>query len=112
METLINYIKPELLLLPIILYALGIILTKTKVKNNYIPIILGATGVIVGIGYCSIIEGFNLLGVGTGMIQGLLCAAASTYVNQVIKQMKKLKIVDEKAIDVIEDVVEAIEDQS
>lgn len=92
---LINFIKPELLILPVLLYGLGVLLKKTKLKDNFIPIILSATGIICGIVYCGILEGFNLASIGLGLVQGFLCASASTNVNQVIKQMKKLG--DDKA---------------
>ena len=109
MENLINYIKPELLIVAVLLYGLGAILKKTKLKDNFIPIILGVVGMVIGITYCSVIEGFNFSSLGVGSIQGLLCATASNYVNQVIKQMKKLG--DEKA-DVIEEVIESLDNKS
>lgn len=105
MENLINFIKPELLIVAVLLYGLGMILKKTKLKDNFIPIILGLTGIVTGIVYCSIIEGFNFASISVGSIQGILCASASNYVNQVIKQMKKL---GDKNADIAEEVVDRL----
>ena len=103
---IIDYIKPELLLVPVICYLIGIILKKSKLKDNYIPLIVGVVGIVIGIVYCGLVEGWSFNGVLTGAVQGLLCAAASTYVNQVIKQLAKNNNVDlelvEKAIDILE----------
>lgn len=90
MENLINYIKPELLIVAVLLYGLGVVLKKSKLKDNFIPVILTIVGIIVGILYCGITEGFSFASISIGTIQGILCAASSTHVNQVIKQMKKL----------------------
>lgn len=108
MDSIINMIRPELLILAVVLYGLGMILKKTSLKDNFIPLILGAAGLTVGITYCGIVEGFTWAVIGTGAVQGLLCAAASNYVNQVIKQMQKLG--DPKA-DIVEYVVEQIEEK-
>ena len=108
MESIINMIRPELLILAVVLYGLGMILKKTSLKDNFIPLILGAAGLTVGVTYCCIIEGFVWAAIGTGAVQGLMCAAASNYVNQVIKQMQKLG--DPKA-DVVEYVVGELEEK-
>lgn len=102
---LINFIRPELLILPVLLYGLGMLLKKTKLKDNFIPIILSLTGIICGIVYCGIVEGFSLGSIGIGLIQGFLCASASTNVNQVIKQMKKL---GDKKADLAEEIVDKL----
>lgn len=106
MEQLIQYIKPELLIVAVLLYGFGIILKKTKLKDNYIPVVLGGAGIVIAITYCSITEGFGWISIYTGLIQGLLCAASSNYVNQIIKQMKKLG--DEKA-ELAEEVVNLLD---
>ena len=90
MENLINFIKPELLIVAVLLYGLGVLLKKSKLKDNFIPIVLTITGAILGVAYCGITEGFSFASISVGVIQGWLCAASSTQVNQIIKQMKKL----------------------
>ena len=109
MENLIQYIKPELLIVSVLLYGLGAILKKTKLKDNFIPIVLSGGGVAFAVTYCSIMEGLTFASIGIGIIQGLLCAATSTHVNQIIKQMKKLGV---KNADFVEDVVEALDNKS
>ena len=48
MEQIMNYVKPELLVLAIVLYLVGNGLKKSEtVKDKYIPIILGITGIVL-----------------------------------------------------------------
>ena len=48
MEQITNYIKPELLIVAFVLYFIGVGLKKSQaVKDKYIPLILGAIGVVV-----------------------------------------------------------------
>lgn len=101
----INYIKPELLLVAVICYVIGMILKKTSFKDNYIPLVVGLAGIVICIIYCGFVEGWSFDGTVTGAVQGLLCAAASTYINQVIKQLAKNHNVD---VEVIEEVIEAL----
>ena len=42
MEQLVNYVKPELLIVAVVLYFMGIFLKEAQpVKDKYIPLILG-----------------------------------------------------------------------
>ncbi len=108
----INYIRPELLIVAVVLYFLGWGLKKIKsLKDNFIPIILGAVGVIVCFVYLGIVEGFGWQSVVGGIIQGILCAAASTYVNQVIKQMQKLGV-NKTVTDIAEKLVDKTQEES
>lgn len=51
MEQIMNYVKPELLILTVVLYFVGVGLKKAQaVKDKYIPMINGA----IGIGLCMI----------------------------------------------------------
>lgn len=93
MENLIAMIKPELLIVAVVLYFIGWGLKKIKsLKDNFIPLILGAIGIVACCVYIGIVEGFSWDVLPVGIVQGILCAAASTYVNQVIKQMRKLGV--------------------
>ena len=103
MEDLVSKIRAELLLLALVLYFIGTLLKKSKLKDNYIPLIIGAIGVVVGIVYIGIVEGWSFASVLTGTVQGLLCASTSTYVNQIIKQLLKLNNVDEETAEKIAD---------
>ena len=97
MELLMSYIKPELIIVSIALYFIGIWIKGTdSIKDKWIPVILG----IVSIAICAIwvlattpIGTWQelLMAVFTSIIQGILVAALSTYVNQLIKQAKKIE---------------------
>ncbi len=90
------FIKPELLILIPVLYFIGIGLKKSEyVKDKYIPISLGGTGILLAIIWVlatTVIGGFQdvLMALFVGLTQGVLCAAGSVYFDQAaIKQPKK-----------------------
>ena len=84
MEHLSNFITPELFALIPVLYLIGMGMKRTRwIKDNYIPIILGATGVALS---CLYLKGVNF----SAITQGILCAGASVYANQLIKQGGKV----------------------
>ena len=85
-----EYINVELIVLVAALYALGLMLKQSqKVKDNYIPLILGGAGVVLSCLYVFSSEGFTGLSAFTGIVQGVICAAAAVYTNQLIKQTSK-----------------------
>lgn len=95
MDQIMNYIKPELLAAAVVLYFIGIGLKKAQaVKDKYIPLILGGCGIVL----CAIwVLATSPLGTGqdiamavfTALIQGILVAGLSTYIDQLVKQTKK-----------------------
>lgn len=97
MEILTNYIKPELIIVAIALYFVGIWIKNTElIKDKWIPLILGIAGIVI----CVIWVLANtpigtwqelLMAIFTSIIQGILVAALSTYVNQLIKQYNKIE---------------------
>lgn len=95
-EILLDYVKPELVVVAVALYLVGIGLKKTeRVSDKYIPIVLGAMGIVLALIYIlaasmpiSGAEGV-LMAVFTAVIQGILCAGLSTYANQIWKQLGK-----------------------
>lgn len=95
MEQIINYVKPELVIVAVVLYFIGIGLKNAQaVKDKYIPLILGIIGIILcGVWVLAASElgsGQEIaLAVFTAVVQGVLTAGLSTYVNQVIKQAQK-----------------------
>lgn len=95
MEQIINYIKPELIVVAIVLYFVGMGLKQTQtVKDKYIPVILGAIGILLATIYviatCPIGTMQEIaMAVFTAIVQGVLVAGLSTYVNQIIKQANK-----------------------
>lgn len=90
-----NYVKPELLVVAIVLYFVGIGLKNTeKISDKYIPIILGILGVIISAIYIvatSIFNGYQsvLMAIFTAIVQGIMVAGLSVYANQIIKQTQK-----------------------
>lgn len=96
MEQIINYVKPELIVVAVVLYFIGIGLKKSEtVADKYIPLILGVAGIVLCaiwvLATCPIDTGQNIaMAVFTAIIQGILVAGLSTYVNQIIKQSQKI----------------------
>lgn len=90
-----EYIKPELLVVALVLYFIGMGIKNTElIKDKYIPIILGVVGVIISAIYVvatSTMTNYQeiLMAIFTSIVQGILVAGASVYVNQLIKQSKK-----------------------
>ena len=90
-----NYIKPELIVVAIALYFLGLWLKQAAfIKDKYIPLVLGIVGIFVcGIwvmATATFATGQDIaLAVITAIVQGVLVTGLSTYVNQFIKQLRK-----------------------
>lgn len=95
MEQILNYVKPELMIVAIALYFLGMWLKKAAfLKDKYIPLILGAVGIFFcGLWVASVYQFESpqevFAGVFAAVTQGILVAGLSTYVNQIIKQLNK-----------------------
>ena len=95
MEQIMNYVKPELIVVAVVLYFIGIGMKQAQaVKDKYIPLILGGTGIVL----CAIwVLATSPLGTGqdiamaifTAIVQGILVAGLSTYINQIVKQANK-----------------------
>ena len=93
-DLLKEFIKPELLVLIPVLYLYGVGLKKSQVADKYIPVLLGIASVVLSFMYIvatSILNGWQeiLMAIFSGITQGVLCAGASVYVNQIIKQSSK-----------------------
>lgn len=83
-----DFIKPELVVLAVALYALGIVLKHTKkIKDNYIPVILTGIGLVLSCLYVLGTEGVTAVSVFTAIVQGIICAAMSVYGDQLFKQL-------------------------
>lgn len=90
MENIKDFIQPELLILVPVLYIIGTAIKKTKLINDkYIPLILGAIGIIMACLYVIPMCGFSAMCIFTSITQGVLVAGGSVYVNEVITQTKK-----------------------
>lgn len=92
---IMDYIKPELIVVAIVLYFIGVAIKKAEsIKDKYIPYALGAISIVL----CAFWVIANsplgtlqeaLMAVFTSIVQGVLVAGLSTYANQLIKQAKK-----------------------
>lgn len=95
MEQIMNYVKPELVVVAVVLYFIGMGLKKTeKVSDKYIPLILGGIGIVLCavwvLATCTLGSGQDIaMAVFTSIVQGVLVAGLSTYINQIIKQAQK-----------------------
>lgn len=89
LEAVKEFVKPELLVLIPVLYFVGAGLKRSETKDKYIPYALGFASVGLAALYVCGSEGITLIGVFTAITQGVLCAGASVYVNQLIKQRRK-----------------------
>lgn len=94
MEIIQNYIKPELIVLAVVLYFLGVWLKKSSMQDKYIPLVLGAVGIVLASLWVfanSPLETWQniVIATFTSIIQGILTAAVSVYGNQVYKQLTK-----------------------
>lgn len=97
MEQIMNYVKPELVVVAVVLYFVGMGLKQSQaVTNKYIPLVLGIVGIVICgiyvIATCNLSGVQNIaMAVFTAIVQGVLVAGLSTYVNQVFKQLSKKK---------------------
>ena len=95
MEEIMNYVKQELLVLAIVLYFVGMALKKTETSaDKYIPVILGGLGILlcgIWVIATSPLTGMQeiAMAIFTAVVQGILVAGLSTYINQIIKQSGK-----------------------
>lgn len=95
MEQIMNYVKPELVVVAIALYFIGVCLKEVQtVSDKYIPAILGVIGIVICgiyvVATCDLKGTQNIaMAIFTAIVQGILVAGLSNYANQLIKQMNK-----------------------
>jgi hypothetical protein len=93
-EMLKEFIKPEMLVLIPVLYIIGIGLKKSLIADKHIPWALGVISVCLCTMFIAATSNINgwqgaIMVIFSGMTQGVLCAGASVYVNQIVKQSIK-----------------------
>lgn len=92
-----EYIKPELVVLAVALYGLGMLLKMSeKIKDKMIPLLLIVAGIVLATIWVlatSVMQTYQdwLMAIFTSVVQGILCAAAAVLANQVYKQSKKVE---------------------
>lgn len=89
-----EYIKSELLVLVPVLYMIGLGLKKSKLKDKWIPLVLGIAGVVLSAAWVvatSQITNTQEVSAAlfTSITQGVLAAGASVYANQIYIQARK-----------------------
>lgn len=85
-----DYISAELLVLIPVLVVIGTIFSDSNViKNKYIPMLLGLSGIVLSVIYTLSVYGLSLNTIFTGIVQGILCAGTAVYGNQIYKQLGK-----------------------
>ena len=89
-----DYIKPELLVLIPVLYLVGVAIKKSNLNDRWIPIVLGAAGVVLAGLYIFATTDMSgvkdaVMAVFVALTQGILTAGASVYANQIYKQITK-----------------------
>lgn len=95
MDQIMNYVKPELIVVAVALYFLGVALKQAQsVKDKYIPLILGGVSIVLCaiwvLATSEIRNGQQVaMAIFTAITQGILVAGLSTYVNQIKKQVHK-----------------------
>lgn len=95
MEQIMEYVKPELLVLVAVLYFVGCGIRKTgRVRENYIPLILGLTG----IGLCAVwVTATSCLctvqdaamALFTALVQGILVAGLSVGAGRLLDRNRE-----------------------
>ena len=93
---IMEYIKPELLVLIPVLFIIGELFKRAEaVADKHIPILLGVCSILLAVIYVlataelpSDWQGI-LMGVFVAITQGILCAGAAVYVDQLAKQASK-----------------------
>ena len=89
-----EYIDTNLFITVPVLYVLGMMIKKSPLSDRFIPLILGAVGILLALTYKLSGDVQNGIGgiastVFSGITQGILCAACSVYANNIFKQLKK-----------------------
>ncbi|MGI6751065.1 MAG: phage holin family protein [Anaerovoracaceae bacterium] len=92
MDAIMQFIRPELFVLIIFLYAVGLFVRNGKWKENswLIPYILLAISLMITIAYVGFVlgEGFSPSALVAMIIQSVLIAAVTVYGNELIEQIK------------------------
>ena len=95
MESVLEYVKPELMIVAVVLFFIGQTIKQfPSIKHKYIPLILGVVGMVLCAiyvfattpccdGRAAAIAAF------TSITQGLVTAGLSTYAHQIFKQCHK-----------------------
>lgn len=99
-EEILSFIRPELFILVVFLYALGLFLKKAPwFKQDWeIPFILLGVSLVMTIVYMAIVigSGFTAVTFVTGIVQAVLIVAVAVFGNEAIKQIMTKRKEDSK----------------
>ena len=89
-----EYIKSELLILVPVLYIIGLGLKKSRLKDKWIPVVLGITSIALSAIWVIATSQITTIqevaaALFTAVTQGILAAGASVYVNQLYVQANR-----------------------
>ena len=101
MTLVADFIRPELLLVGVFLYALGLSSNCCPRSGGMgDPFILLGVGVAMTVLYVAVVldQGWSAAVVITAVIQGVLLAALCVFANQLIKQLKTEKAKDQQRV--------------
>lgn len=91
LEVLLQFVRPELLILVAVLWCLGFFLKKAPwfQEEWMIPFILLFLGMVLAVLYIGIVlvEGFSAAAIISGICQGILVAALAVLINEAGKQL-------------------------
>ena len=90
------YIRTELLFLVPVMNFIGSALRRSKIKNRYIPMILGMVSIVASVSRMLMSDKPSgaeelIRDIVEGIFQGILIAGASVYANQLFKQTSRQK---------------------
>lgn len=93
-DLFLQFLKPELIILVPVLYAVGELIKRSKMENSSIPIWLGVFGIALSLLYVlaqSVMADLQAFYAAAfaAVTQGILAAAASVYTYEVIKNAIK-----------------------
>lgn len=92
MELFKEFIKPEVMILIPVLYLIGVMFKNTTlIKDKFIPLVLGLSGIVLATIWILATKGTDniYMAIFMAVTQGILCAGASVYVNELVKQSGK-----------------------
>lgn len=98
MEQLLNYVRPEYVIIAVVLYAIGLFLKANKsFKAEWaIPYIILATGILLSVVYSVsyLGGGFTAVSVIDGLFQGIIISAIVVFGNELVKQVMNKRLED------------------
>lgn len=77
----VNFILEQNIIIVAALYCIGMFIKQSPIKDKLIPFVILICGIIL----CVISGGLNV----GAVMQGVFCAAAAVFTNQIFKQLDK-----------------------